>query len=379
MLRRLLIIGNNVSSMLRFRGGLVRVMVAAGHEVHLLVPQGDGVLGDFDAECAALRDLGASVHCYPLRRASVSPLHDLVTFGHFLRAILAIRPDAVLAYMMKPVVYGMFAAALLRVPRRYALLDGLGFAFTDNGSARVPPSARITRLLLAGALRVAHRLLLLNTDDRNDLLRHKVLCSQMPTAVIAGTGLDLTYFDGPAADPGNATFLMISRLLRDKGVREFAEAARLVRQQRPNAKFVLVGDSDAAPGAIPLAEVAQWHWLHYAGKASDVRPFLSDCLAYVLPSYREGRPRTVMEAMAMRRACIVTDVPGCRDCIVDGQTGLVVPPRDAAAIARAIMAYIDAPELAITHANAARRVAETLYDDDVVNRSVLAALDIAAG
>ncbi len=378
MVTRLLIIGNNVSSMLRFRAGLVRVMVAAGHDVHLLVPQSDGVLGNFDAECAALRALGASVHCYPLRRASVSPLHDLLTFGHFLRAILAIRPDAVLAYMMKPVVYGMAAAAMLRVPRRYALLDGLGFAFTDNGSATVPLSARITRLLLAGALRVAHRLLLLNSDDRNDLLRHNVLRRQMPTAVIAGTGLDLAHFDGPVADPDNVTFLMISRLLRDKGVREFAEAARLVTQQRPQAKFVLVGDSDAAPGSIPLAEVAQWHWLHYAGKASDVRPFLRDCLIYVLPSYREGRPRTVMEAMAMRRACIVTDVPGCRDCITDGQTGLVVPPRDAAALARAIMAYLDAPHLAISHGNAARQVAEALYDDDVVNRSVLAALDIAA-
>lgn len=364
--------------MLHFRGGLIRAMVRAGHDLHLLVPAGEGVLGHFDEESAALSSLGAQVHTYPLRRASISPIHDLVTLWHVFRKIGIVEPDVLLAYMMKPVVYGMLSALILRVGKRYALLDGLGFAFTENGRANNAVAARVTRLLLALALRAAQRVLLLNSDDRNDLIRHGVLAPNKPFSIIAGTGLDLEHFDGPMADVNSRRFVMISRLLRDKGVREFAEAARLVKQRRPDATFVLIGDVDMAPGAISRDEVAGWTWLQYVGKIGDVRPFLQDCLAYVLPSYREGRPRTVMEAMAMRRACIVTDVPGCRECIEHEATGLIVPPQNPETLKDAMMRYLEQPQLAIVHGIEARKRAECEYDLEAVNLSVLKALSIPA-
>jgi glycosyltransferase involved in cell wall biosynthesis len=138
-----------------------------------------------------------------------------------------------------------------------------------------------------------------------------------------------------------------------------------------------VGDIDNAPGAISVEEVKSWNWLSYTGPTSDVREVLKNSLVCVLPSYREGRPRTVMEAMAMRRACVVTDVPGCRECIQAGVTGQLVPPRDADALSAAILLYLNDPSLAVKHGQEARKVAEKLYPEAIVNRSVLDALNLS--
>jgi glycosyltransferase involved in cell wall biosynthesis len=379
MKKRILIIGNNIYSMVRFRGGLIRQMIAVGHEVHLLIPDEDSVVGEHKALLDLLHNMGAKVHVYPLKRASVSPLHDLLSIAYLLKTIRRVGPEVVMAYMMKPVIYGLLSAWVMRVKMRVALLDGLGFAFTDRGAVSVSKSASITRLLLKTSLSKVHHVLFLNDDDGATLRSLGVLRNKTPTTIVNGTGLDLTYFDGPSASPHSRDILMISRLLRDKGVREFAAAAKLVVEQRPDARFILVGDVDNAPGAISIEEVKSWTWLNYIGPSTDVRPHLQDCLVFVLPSYREGRPRTVMEAMAMRRACVVSDVPGCRDCITPGITGLVVPPRDPRALADGILVYLSNPTLAIQHGLEARRVAEELYPEAVVNLSVLNALDLSMG
>jgi glycosyltransferase involved in cell wall biosynthesis len=374
--KRVIIIGNNIYSMVRFRGSLIKHMIQQGHDVHLLVPDEPSVLGDYESCLAILLEIGAEVHIYPLRRAAMSPIYDLLTVYHFQKYIRKIRPDVVIAYMMKPVVFGLSVAFFLKVRRRFALLDGLGFAFTDRDTGKTPISVRVIRRLLKFALKHADHVIFLNNDDPKTLIGLAVLESKKSISVVNGTGLDLDYFDGPPASPQSSKILMISRLLRDKGVREFAAAARLVREQRPDARFILVGDADDAPGAIPISEVKTWDWLTYIGPAADVRVHLEDCLVYVLPSYREGRPRTVMEAMAMRRASIVTDVPGCRECIEHGVTGLVVPPQDPRALAAAILSYIDDPMLAVVHGSAARVVAETLFPEAVVNRAVMEAIGL---
>ncbi len=362
--------------MVRFRSGLIRAMTQKGYEVHLLIPAEASLMGDYGEQKQSLQALGATLHEYPLQRARISPAQDMRAFCHMVHIIRAIQADIVMAYMMKPVVYGIMAAKLCGVKQRFAMLDGLGFAFTQRGENALSMSARITRLLLRMSLKFAHHVLFLNRDDGQTLRNTGVLNRRTPSTIIHGTGLDLEHFNGPDTNVDCRTFLMISRLLRDKGVREFVEAARIVCESHPAARFVLVGDYDAAPGAITIEEVKSWHWIDYVGPQSDVRPWITDCLAFALPSYREGRPRTVMEAMAMRRACIVTDVPGCRDCIINGETGWLVPPQDPGALAHAMISYLDNPKMAATHGATARVTAETFYPEDRVNQSVLQALGL---
>jgi glycosyltransferase involved in cell wall biosynthesis len=369
--RRILFIGNNVSALFRFRASLVHAMLTSGLHVDLLMPDDESVFGDFDAEVSAFRAMGAGVHVFPMRRARITPFGDLRAAFHMMLCIVRQKPDTVITYMMKPVVYGTLVAWLLGVKHRYAMLDGLGFAFTDRGDERVTIAARFVRFMLKKALRRAHSVLFLNHDDGNELRGLDILTKVTPSHVINGTGLDLAYFDGPKVSLKSKKFVLIARMLMDKGIREFAEAAKLVKVAHPDAEFVLIGGIDDAEGAISKEEIERWTWMTYEGKLSDVRIAIRDCLAYVLPSYREGRPRTVMEAMAMRRACIVTDVPGCRECITDGETGKIVPARDAIALAKAMISYLEQPELAMRHGEAARLVAHKLYRDDVVNASVI--------
>jgi glycosyltransferase involved in cell wall biosynthesis len=378
--RRVLLIGNNIGSMLQFRAPLIRALVAAGDDVHLLVPtETVGLTIAYGEQLAALRALGATVHEYALQRSKSNPLFDVGSIVDMAAQMRRIAPDAVLSYMMKPVIYGSLVAWLVGVPRRYAMLDGLGFAFAYLGEDKqFSLSAWIARRLLKSALAQAHHLILLNRDDPVTLRQLGIIPADFPLTIVAGTGIDLTHYAAVPVNTRSTTFVMIARLLREKGVRDYAQAAALVRQQRPDARFVLLGEIDPAPGAIDMAEVKSWEAVDYLGSTRDVRPHMAESLAFVLPSYYgEGRPRTVMEAMAMQRACIVADNRGSRDSVEDGMNGQVVPPRNPERLAAAMLNYLSDPTLAVAHGVAGRRLAEAVYAEDRVVRDTLAALDLA--
>jgi glycosyltransferase involved in cell wall biosynthesis len=287
-----------------------------------------------------------------------------------------IRPDVVLAYTIKPVIYGSLAAAVAGVPRRFALVTGLGYAFTgERGGLLTGLIRRLYRI----ALERVHKVFFQNPDDQALFRQLGILRNGTPSVVVNGSGVDVgDYAVGPLPE-GPARFLMIGRLLGDKGVREYAEAARRVRAVHPEAGFGLVGWIDENPDAIAQSELDAWvaeGCIEFEGRLADVRPAIAACSVYVLPSYREGTPRTVLEAMAMGRPIITTDAPGCRETVVDGDNGFLVPVKSVDALVGAMLRFIDDPGLAPRMGARSRRVAEDKYDVHKVNEVMLREMGI---
>ncbi len=365
---RIVVVAGLPSSLVNFRGPLIEAMRANGHEVHAAGPPADAHTLEW------LSARGVAYHPVELARTGLSVAGDIGTFLGLRRVFRAVRPDVVFAYTIKPVVYGMLAAASAGAPRRYALVTGLGFAFTDgDGSGKRRLSQAIASLLYAVALRLATGVFFQNPDDAALFRARRLLPARLQPRIVNGSGVDLAQFP-VAPQPPAPRFLMISRLVADKGVREFVAAARIVRRRRPDATFDLVGPTDPNPAAIPaslIPDAVADGAVVYHGETRDVRPFLANASVYVLPSYREGTPRTVLEAMATGRAVITTDAPGCRETVRDGDNGFLVPVRDADALARAMLRLIEDPALGAEMGRRARARCEEKYDVRKVNAAML--------
>jgi len=369
--RRILVLGGWPESLINFRGPLLQSMTARGHEV--VAAAG----GDDPSLRARLADRGVRYHPMRLERAGLNPLADLGSLVQVRRILRRERIDLVLAYTIKPVVYGLLAARSLRIRDRYALITGAGYAFGD-GSVRRRVVGRVARGLYRAALDGARGVIFQNRDDRVLFQAKKLIRPRTPTRVVAGSGVDLERFPQVPPPPGPPIFLMIARLLRDKGVFEFCEAARIVRRVEPAARFQLLGPLDPSPDGIALSDLADWlddGTVEYLGERADVTPHLAASWVYVLPSYREGMPRTVLEAMATGRPVVTTDVPGCRDTTIDGENGFLVPPRDSAALARAALRVLNGADRT-RMGRRSRQLVEERFDVRHVNREILEMLDL---
>lgn len=372
--KRILVIAGLGESLLNFRGPLLREMLARGCEVHVAAP---GVEADADLH-ARLLALGVVPHELRLERAGRNPLHDLHSLWALFRLMRQLRPQAMLAYTVKPVVFGSMAARLARVPGRFALITGLGYAFQNTGQRR--GIYLLVRTLYRLALSGASHVFFQNPDDRALFGQLGLVAAEAPSSVVAGSGVEVAHYRATAVPPGPMVFLMIARLLGDKGVREYAAAARLLRQRHPQVRCQLVGWIDENPDAIKPEELAAWQAdgdIEYLGRLQDVRPAIEDCTVYVLPSYREGTPRTVLEAMSMGRAIITTDAPGCRETVRPGRNGMLVPVQSASALADAMERFVLEPGLASTMGQASRDFALERFDVRRVNADMLGAMGIA--
>lgn len=372
----LLLIAGFPDSLLHFRGPLLDALLSHGLTVHVAAPDlpvGSPMRQQLEAK-------GLQVHDIPLRRTGMNPLADFVTLLHLQRLMRRIQPDHVLGYTIKPVIYGSLAALLARVPRRFALITGLGYAFQgqEDGSDSRGLLRSLVQRLYALALRRTHKVFFQNPDDQALFRSLGILRPAAPSCVVNGSGVDVAQY-AVAPLPSAPRFLLIARLLGDKGVREYAEAARQVRARHPEAVFSLVGWIDENPDAIKQQELDAWvadGTFEYLGRLKDVRPAIADCSVYVLPSYREGTPRTVLEAMAMGRAIITTDAPGCRETVVDGDNGFLVPVKAVDELAAAMLRFIDEPELAMRMGERSRQIAEAKYDVHRVNAVMLKEMGI---
>lgn len=362
-------------SIIDFRGALIDAWLAAGEAVHVAAP-GLSATSPVGAE---LVRRGACVHHVRLQRTGRNPLADLRTIVQLFRLMRRVRPRYLLAYTVKPVVYGLIAGWLARVPHRFALITGLGYAFQPGGGGRAGVRGVVRRLYRA-ALARAETVLFQNADDLAQFRQSEILAPGARTVVVDGSGVDLDAFPARPVPPGAPRFLMIARLLGDKGVREYAEAAGALRARDPAATCALAGWLDEGnPDSIARAELERWTGsgdVVFLGRLADVREALAACSVYVLPSYREGMPRTVLEAMAAGRAVVTTDVPGCRETVVDGRNGFLVPARSPAALAGAMGRFLDAPELAARMGRCSRRIAEERFDVHRVNARMLQAMGI---
>lgn len=372
---KILLLASYAGSLRNFRGPLIMAMLAAGHEVHAAAP----VISEDAATRAWLKSVGAVWHDIRLSRTGISPVEDLRSLRQLVSLMRQIGPDVFLGYTIKPVVWGLIAARIAGVRKRAAMITGLGYAFTGKASGKRALLQRIARGLYSFALRGADAIFFQNPDDRDDFRRMGLLPRKTRIEITAGSGIDLAQFQNVPLPSGPTRFLMIARLLGDKGTREYAAAAALVKAQAPDVEFHLVGGLDSNPDAIAKSEVEGWvdsGALVWHGALSDVRPSLAECHVYVLPSYREGTPRTVLEAMATGRAVITTDAPGCRETVRDGENGVLVPVAQVQPLVDAMIDLIRNPDKISAMGTNARTIAENRYDVHKVNGHIMSVLGL---
>jgi len=373
--RHVLMLGGLAQSFINFRGPLIREMLRRGHRV-------TAVAGNYDADVsAALKIWGAEYQVVSLARAGMNPLADVMSLRSLFLLMRAAKPDLFLSYTIKPNTYGLIAARLAGVPSRYAMITGLGYAFIDGREAKRRLAQSAATILYRLALRYAAAVIFQNSDDEAFFRRH-ILKPDARTYCVGGSGVDLTHYSKANFPPGPITFLMIARLLRDKGVFEFIEAARIVKRSNPDARFVLIGPLDPSPDAVALGELdvcVGEGTIEYRGAVADVRPHIARCHVYMLPSYREGTPRTVLEAMAMGRPIITTDVPGCRETIGHARAnGRLVPARDPKALAEAAFEMLSlSPQALEAMGEASLNLARRRFDVEQVTAAILSIVELS--
>lgn len=373
-MKTFLLIASFPDSLIKFRGPLLRALVAKGLDLHVAAPH----LVDVPDIRTELEALGITLHDISLNRTGTNPVADLATVAELWRLMRRIRADYVLGYTIKPVIYGSMAAWLAGVPNRFALVTGLGYAFTGEASGKRGLLRKLIQRLYRFGLSKSRKVLFQNPDDEALFRQLQLLPADIPSCVVNGSGVDVADY-ALAPLPQNPSFLLIARLLGDKGVREYAQAARKVKAQYPDSIFRLVGWIDDNPDAIGQLELDEWvssGTVEFLGKLADVRPAIADCNVYVLPSYREGTPRTVLEAMAMGRPVITTDAPGCRETVTDGDNGFLVSVMAVDELAAAMVRFIESPELVASMGERSRLVAEQKYDVHRVNEFMLGEMGI---
>jgi glycosyltransferase involved in cell wall biosynthesis len=368
MKRKIVISINTAWNIYNFRAGLIQALIKSGYEVIALAPH--------DEYSQRLRSLGCTVIDLPMDNNGTHPGRDLVLLARYYRVLRALRPHAFLGYTVKPNVYGSLAAHALGIPV-INNIAGLGATFIRDSIV-----TKVVKALYKAALKRSHKVFFQNADDLT-LFTGSGLVRRKTTGLVPGSGLNLGHY---VAQPAAATpprpfrFLLVARMLKDKGIEEFAEAARLVRGENPSVEFQLLGAAGTGnPNGIPADKLAAWEsegLVTYLGKTDDVRPYLSAADCVVLPSYREGVPRSLLEAAAMARPVIATDVVGCRDAVDDKVTGMLCEVKCPVSLAekmQAMIALLPAERAAMGAAG--RRKVEEQYDEQLVIHKYLQALD----
>jgi len=329
---RITLVCNTAWAIYTYRQGLIRELVARGVEVTVLAPRDRtfDLLGAMGCRCIDL----------PVASKGTNPRDDLRTLWALYRHYRSIRPHIVFHYTIKPNIYGSIAAKLAGVDS-VAVTTGLGYVFIQQSRA-----AQVAKKLYRFAFRFPREVWFLNRDDQAAFVDQKLLVHPERARLLHGEGVDLEQFAfTPLPDKPHFDFVLIGRLLWDKGVGEYVEAARRLCARYPQARFRLLGPVGVDnPSAITRDEVAAWEQegvIEYLGEAHDVRPFIAAADCVVLPSYREGVPRTLMEASAMGRPIVATDVPGCREVVADGVNGLLCEVRNAESLAERLAQMLD--------------------------------------
>lgn len=350
-----------------FRRPVVEALIAEGHRVTVLAPPDDSVTD--------LEGLGCRFLPLEMSVKGLNPLQDLKLVRRFKRVFSAEKPDIILSYTIKNNIFGAMAAKAFNIPF-IPNVTGLGTAFLSDGVLQ-----RVAEGLYRHAFKKLPAIFFQNKDDR-DLFIDRRLVKSTQARLLPGSGIDLKRFSATQyrSETTAPIFLMIARLLRDKGVLEFVEAARLMKSNYPNARFQLLGAVDSANrSAIDAATVRAWQdegSIEYLGTTDDVRPHIAAAHCVALPSYREGAPRTLIEAAAMARPLIATDVPGCRYVLDDGVTGLLCAVRNSESLASAVNRFLALPHKdRAAMGRAGRMKMEAGFDQEIVVRSYRDAID----
>lgn len=367
---RFMIVGAFPRSVLSFRGDLIR-KIGQGCDVGIAIGHAD------ESWVTGIKNLGAEFFPYSVQRNGLSPSKDLRTLRELRKLFRQWSPDVVLAYTIKPIVWGGIAARSAPEMRFFALVTGLGYAF-EGRSWKRRLLTTLVKSLYRFSLRRAEGVIFQNSDNR-DLFVKLGIVPAGKCYVVNGSGVHVDRFSVKPLPSGPCRFLLIARLLGEKGIREYVAAARIVKRQYPEAIFQLLGPADPSPDGISLQEVGGWVGegvIDYLGETDDVRPFIADCHVYCLPSYHEGMPRTVLEAMAMARPVLTTQTCGCRETVVEGMNGWTVPVRDADSLAERMIWFLAHQDRWKEMGRASRDLAVEKFDVHQVNRRMMEIMGI---
>lgn len=369
---KVVFIGTVASSFYGFRADLIRTLLKKGYQVYAFT-------SEYTAEdLKKIEKLGATPITYTLNRGGLNPLADIVATYRLSKKIKTINPDLVFSYFSKPVIFGTLAAKLAQVPRVIGMLEGLGYTFTEQLeglSKKTQLIKKIQVFLYKIALPQLDQLIFLNPDDPKDLLE-KYAINVKNVEVLGGIGLNLDHYKYSTNFTSDISFIFIARLLAEKGIHDYIEAAKIVKEKYPLVKFIVLGAIDKeALGSLKeeeLASLVKTNIIEYPGHVSNVSEWIENSSVFVLPSYyREGVPRSTQEAMAIGRAIITTDVPGCRETVEDGVNGFLVPKWDPEALAEKMIYFIEHPEQIQVMGVESYKIAVEKFDAEKVNQRLV--------
>lgn len=365
---KIAMVSNTLSSIFLFRLPLIVKLKEKKHQVIILIPKQE--LSGIEVERISQLDL--TVLFYHASRTSVNPLREMTTLFSLYSVIKRERPDVVFSFFPKPIIFGSLAAKLAGIKRIVAMFEGLGYCFTKrkmNDSFKKTMLKNIQVALYKLSLRYNDVVLFLNKDDACELVEgNKVKIINY--RVVGGIGVDLNkyqYKEDKENGTNGLTFTMVSRLLIDKGIQEFISAAKAVKQHHPETTFQIVGGIDDNLGGISeqeLKELKVNNIVTFIGKSDDVKTILENSDVFVLPSYREGVPRSTQEALAVGLPVITTDVPGCRETVINGVNGFLVPPWDVDELTSKILHLIDNPDVLTKMGLQSRLLAEEKFNEN---------------
>ncbi|QIC65939.1 glycosyltransferase family 4 protein [Acinetobacter schindleri] len=369
----IVIIGTVASSFYGFRADLLRAMREKKYTVYAFTSEYT------DSGLKKIESLGAIPITYELNRGGLNPLSDIVATYKLSKKIREINPDLVFSYFSKPVIFGTIAAKLAKVPKIIGMLEGLGYTFTEQPQGlnkKIKLIKKIQVFLYKIALPQLDKLIFLNPDDPKDLLE-KYAINVKKVEVLGGIGLNLQDYSYQVLSNIHLPlkFLFIGRLLKEKGIHEFVQAAKLVKKVYPESQFTVLGAIDHHNlGALQQKELdtlISSNIIQYPGHVSNIKDWIADSHVFVLPSYREGVPRSTQEAMAIGRAIITTDVPGCRETVVDGVNGFLVPKWNPQALAEKMIYFIENPEQIQVMGAESYKIAVEKFDAEKVNQRLV--------
>lgn len=379
MLKKIFLIGTTASNFYLFRKDFILSCVGNGYTVYALVSEYD----DFWLE--KIKSLGIEVLIYNLSRSGLNPFKDLKTLLQLNKLISTYQPDIVFSFFTKPVIYGSFAARLSNVPNVVGMIEGLGSPFTEHPHGQ-SFKMKLVQFFQVSLYRIVFpfidKIIFLNEDDPKDLVvSKKIYHRKNAIQVLGGIGLNLEdYPYSPWDISSNISFVIVARLLVEKGIYEYLAAAKIVKEKYPNVCFKVIGGLDTQnPSGLTqdeLDNVIQSGVIEYKGFTNQIAEELKNSSVFVLPSYREGVPRSTQEAMAIGRPVITTDVPGCRDTVINGVNGFLIPKWDVNALANKMIYFIEHPEQINIMGQESYKMAQEKFDAEKVNVKLLRIMDI---
>ncbi len=367
---KIAVLSSHTPSLFWFRMDMMEAFMARGHEVIAVGNEAEANWKD------KFLKKGIRYRQADIQRNGTNPLKDFYTLKSLKKILKEEYPDCIFVYQAKTIIYGGMAANQLGITEVYPLIAGVGSLFLSKTL-----KARLLRFVLkmeyTFSMRKCPYVFFQNQDDVHDFTEMHIVKKER-IVMLNGSGVNLDKFQWLPM-PEESAFLCISRLIRDKGIYEYLQASKRIKELYPSVRCLLVGPYDTNPSSLKSEELQPYienGIIEYFGEQSDVRPYLAQCTVFVLPSYREGTPKTVLEAMACGRAVITTDAPGCRETVIDGVNGYLVPVKNVTSLTEKMQVFIENPELTYKMAESGRKLAEEKYDVRIVNDIICSTMNL---